>query len=255
MNGSSVTVQSRKGRQKCYPLSAPLSSALVRRKNCHVSEAPDIAAITIRQRSAFAVQHLMAVALFSRQCGEIQKIHEGRPLGPFYDEQIACVSAVIMLAVASLECNINEHLADAGSLLREIPRGAREQFCALLSNATILEKYERVLAAKDLEPFKRGESPYQDVDILIAIRNELVHFHPEWHDEQERHEKLGNFLRYRFELSPFIAEGAGVLFPQRFVSHGCTKWAVESALTFMTQFAKRIGVQSRFDKHRERIRG
>ena len=220
-----------------------------------MSESPDIAAITLRQRSAFAVQHLMAAARFSRQCGDIQKENEGKPLGPFYDEQIACVSAAIMLAVASLESNINEYLTDADSLLHEIPKSAREQFCALLSNAPILEKYERVLAVKELDPIKRGQPPYQDVDILIAIRNELVHFHPEWHDEQERHEKLGNRLRYRFELSPFIAERTGVLFPQRFVSHGCTKWAVESALTFMTQFANRIGVQSRFSKHLERMRG
>ena len=228
---------------------------LERRKDCLVSEAPDIVTITLRQRSAFAVQHLMAAVRFSRQCGEIQKENEDKSLGPFYDEQIACVSATIMLAVASLESNINEHLTDADTLFHEIPKGAREQFCALLSNAPILEKYERVLAAKELEPFKRGERPYQDVDILIAIRNELVHFHPEWHAEQERHEKLGNRLRYRFELSPFIPERTGVLFPQRFVSHGCTKWAVESALTFMTQFANKIGAQSRFPNHLERMRG
>ncbi|MGZ8226489.1 MAG: hypothetical protein ACXWT3_07630 [Methylococcaceae bacterium] len=220
-----------------------------------MSETPDIATISIRQRSAFAVQHLMAAARFSRQCGEIQEANQGSPLGAFYDEQIACVSATIMLSVASLESNINEHLVDSDNLLHEIPKGAREQFCALLSSSPIVEKYERVLTAKELEPFNRGEAPYQDVDILVAIRNELVHFHPEWHDEQERHEKLGNRLRYRFELSPFIAKEEGVLFPQRFVSHGCTKWAVESALAFMELFAEKVDAPNRFSKHRHRLHG
>lgn len=220
-----------------------------------MSEAPDTGTVTLRQRSAFAIQHLMAAARFSRQCGKIQTENAGKSLGPFYDEQIACVSATIMLSVASLESNINEHLADADTLLHEIPKHAREQFCASLSNAPILEKYERLLAAKELESFIRGESPYQDVDILIAIRNELVHFHPEWHDEQKRHQKLGDRLRYRFELNPFISEATGVLFPQRFVSHGCTKWAVKSALAFMTQFANKIGVESRFSGHLEQMCG
>lgn len=216
-------------------------------------EEPDTAVGYVRQRSAFAVQHLMAAARFSRQCGEVERVNMGQPLGAFYDEQIACVSATVMLCVASLESNINEHLADSDAVMPTIDPTARLQLCALVADRSILEKYERVLAISGLPPFDRGARPYQDVDVLIDIRNELVHFHPEWHDEQERHEKLGKRLAYRFELSPFIADGTGVLFPQRFVGHGCTKWAVESALTFMEQFASRVGVLSRFTKHRGRL--
>ena len=39
-------------------------------------------------------------------------------------------------------------------------------------------------------PYVTNESNHvaeNPTDILIAIRNELVHFHPEWHDEQDRH--------------------------------------------------------------------
>lgn len=217
-------------------------------------EQPDIMVGYARQRSAFAVQHLMAAARFSRQCGDIQRANTGKPLGSFYDEQIACVSATVMLAVASIESNINEHLADANDLFSELKIGARNEFCSLVSGLAILEKYDRVLAIKSSPPFERGKTPYQDIDILISIRNELVHFHPEWHDEQDRHKKLGQKLLYRFELSPFISEDTGaVVFPQRFVSHGCTKWAVESALAFMESFANRVGLPSRFQNHYDKL--
>lgn len=209
--------------------------------------------LALRQRSAFAVQHLMAAARFSRQCGEIERINEGSELGSFYDEQKACVSASIMLSVASLESNINEHLVDSDTLLAELPSGARKQLNDLLSRRPILEKYERVLGAKDIQPFDQGVRPYQDVDILVAVRNELVHFHPEWHDEQERHRRLGERLKDRFELSPFISEKTGVLFPQRIVSHGCTKWAVQSSLAFMECFAEKVGLPSRFEQYMDRL--
>jgi len=36
------------------------------------------AKITLRQRSNYAVQHLMAAARFSRQCGDVQENHQGQ---------------------------------------------------------------------------------------------------------------------------------------------------------------------------------
>ena len=209
--------------------------------------------LRLRMRSGFAVQHLIAAARFSRQCGEIQNAHLGQPLGPFFDEQISCVSATIMLSVASLEANINEYLSDPAGLFPGQAEQVRLQFCELIGERPLLEKCERVLAFNGRERFDRGESPYQDVDILIAVRNELVHFHPEWHDEQERHAKLGKRLMYRFPLSPFLNSETAVVFPQRFISHGCTQWAVESALAFMNEFARRLGVESRFATISDRL--
>lgn len=215
--------------------------------------APIIGKPSLMQRSAMAVQHLIAASRSSRQCREIQDVNRGLPLGPFFDDLIACVSSTVMLSVASIEANINEHIEDADKLLPELSDGARREFCDLVSQLPILKKYERVLAIKELPIFDRGVSPYQDVDILIAIRNELVHFHPEWHDRQKRHAKLGKRILYRFKLSPFITEESAVVFPTKFIGHGCTKWAVDSALTFMEQFADLVRLPSRFEPFRDRL--
>jgi hypothetical protein len=192
-------------------------------------------------------------ARFSRQCGDLQRANIERELGPFFDEQRACVSACIMLAVASIESNINERLAEPTELFPTLTTSARDEFCRLVKGLKILEKYDGVLAIRGLPPFDRGKRPYQDVSILISIRNELVHFHPEWHDEQKEHKKLGQKLSGRFELSPFIPDEAGVIFPDRFVSHGCTKWAVTAAVDFVEDFASRIDLSSRLDQFRDRL--
>jgi len=190
----------------------------------------------------------MAAARFSRQCGKVQEENIGQQLGAFYDEQISCVSAAVMLSVASMESYINELLSENQLLFPEMEEAQSEEFVELISNLSILKKYEKVIAVKGLDPFKRGEPPYQDVDILISMRNELVHFHPEWHDEQSRHERLGKKLQYRFELNPFISESSGVLFPQRIISHGCTMWAVTKSLDFMVAFTEKVGLPNKFEK-------
>lgn len=205
--------------------------------------------IVLRQRGAFAIQHLMAAARFSRQCGFVQEQNMGKNLGPFFDEQIACVSATIMLCVASIESNINEYLSDPSKLFSELNSDAQNELCSLISRLSIVDKYQKVLSSKGINIFETGAQPLQDIKILISLRNELVHFHPEWHDEQERHLKLGQKLRGKFELSPFISESSGVLFPQRIVSHGCTKWAVLKTIEFIEEFCKKLSIENKLMNH------
>lgn len=123
----------------------------------------------------------------------------------------------------------------------------------LEKESKILERYQKVMKLRGIEPFERGLEPYQSVDVLIKLRNALVHFKPEWHDEQKEHRKLGERLRGEFALNPFITEGTGVLFPQRCMSYGCAKWAVDSTLAFMKEFSERMGLKFPFDKFKDRL--
>jgi len=205
--------------------------------------------VTLRQKSAFAVQHLMAAARFSRQCGEVQNRNRNFNSGSFYDEQISCVSATVMLSVASIESYVNELLSEPDKLFPELDTNVHKEICSLLVSLSILDKYQKILSIKGISEFDRSRQPLQDVETLISLRNEFVHFQPEWHDEQERHRKLGLKLRGKFELSPFISEETGVLFPQRIVSHGCTKWAVTKSMEFMEEFTIKIGFKSKFENH------
>ncbi len=75
----------------------------------------------------------------------------------------------------------------------------------------------------------------------------MVHFKPEWHDEQQEHEKIGNRLRGKFTLSPFLDENAP-LFPMRCMTHGFAEWTVRSSLDFAQWFAQLADIPNRFEK-------
>jgi hypothetical protein len=206
----------------------------------------------LRQRSAFAVQHMMAAARFSRMCGEIEIANQHQPLGDFFDSQIGAVSATVMLATASLESNINEYLCEPDDVFPNLSGESPNALVKLLEQKSILEKYQAVLSFRGVAEYPAGEPPYQDVDALIKLRNALVHFKPEWHDEQELHRKIEGRLKGRFEINPAIGEN-GVFFPQQCMSYGCTRWAVNTSLAFMKNFSERSGLPYRFENFTSRI--
>lgn len=208
--------------------------------------------MVLRQKSAFAVQHLMAAARFSRMCGEIEIANAGKPLGSFFDEEIACVSATMMLTTASMESNINEYFSDIKASFPELTESLRESAFGLIEKKSILEKYQYALAFKGKSKIPTGEQSYQDANALIRLRNALVHFKPEWHDEQDEHKKLERQLVGKFAVNPFIGEN-GVFFPQQCISYGCTQWAVSSALRFMEKFSDLSGLPFRFDQFIDRL--
>lgn len=203
--------------------------------------------IKLRQRSAFAVQHMMAAARFSSMCGEIEHANEDQPLGDFFNRQIGAVSATVMLATAALESNINEYLCEPEQVFPNLQGQSPHRLVQLLEQKPILDKYQAVLSFRGITEYPAGEQPYQDVDALIKLRNALVHFKPEWHDEQELHRKIEGRLKGRFETNPAIGNN-GVFFPQQCMSYGCTKWAVNSSLAFMKDYSERSGLPFRFEK-------
>lgn len=207
----------------------------------------------LRQRSAFAVQHMIAAARFSRMCGEIEIANQDQALDGFFDSQIGAVSATVMLATASLESNINEYLCESEQVFSGLSRQSSHALVKLLERKSILEKYQAVLSFRGVDEYPAGKAPYQDVDAVIKLRNALVHFKPEWHDEQELHRKLAAQLKGRFKINPAIGED-GVFFPQQCMSYGCTKWVVNTTLAFMKDFSKRSGLQYRFEKFAARIK-
>jgi hypothetical protein len=90
--------------------------------------------------------------------------------------------------------------------------------------------------------------PYQRADLLIRLRNALVHFHSEWVDLKAKDagdtklEKLGRRLKAEFQPNPHISPHLPY-FPYRCLGSGCAVWAVKSARAFADNFGKRIGIK------------
>jgi hypothetical protein len=201
---------------------------------------------TAKSHMAFAVHHLMAAARFSRQCHKIEADHQGQTIDYFFNEIITCCSATIILSVASIEANINEIFFDSANFPEHTEQVVRKKFQEI-DKGQILEKYQEALRMRKVKEFEKGKDlEYQHAQVLINLRNALVHFKPEWENAQNKHEKIGDALRGKFKFSPFFSKYEPI-FPKRFISHGCCKWSVETALNLIAAFNRKAGLPNKFE--------
>ncbi len=69
---------------------------------------------------------------------------------------------------------------------------------------------------------------------LLELRNALVHFKPEWFNQQGKHSRLSNKLAARLR-SPWFPEPEP-LFPRAWASAECAKWACNSVKDLIIDF-------------------
>jgi len=203
-------------------------------------------------KSNFSGPHLSSAGLFSKRVKELEEEHKDDVFGPFFEEIRSYSMACVISSVASLEAYANEIFIDHKKYFPEIEERILIKFWELYEQKSILDKYNFVLFIKKRGEFEKGESPYQDIDALIKLRNALVHFKPEWDDEQNIHRKVTSSLSGRFEPTKFMGEHEP-LFPKRWSSSGCTKWAVESVIKFIVLFDKMADFESKIKRRAERL--
>jgi hypothetical protein len=197
-------------------------------------------------RSNLAAWHIIAAAQFARESAAIESANIGKPFGEFYQNIASCVMGSVLSSVAALEARINELFKDASTTISEqSPELNAAIWDVLEQKANILDKYDLALLLKGRSTLVKGVASYQNASALIALRNALVHFKPEWDHEDGTHKKLETRLANKFALSPFLGQG-DAFFPKRCMSHGCADWSVRTTLGFMTHFCKQAGLPDRF---------
>lgn len=144
-------------------------------------------------------------------------------------------------------CDIAPHKAELVRKMwtRNIPRTAKYG---------ILEKYDILLDLIEKQSFDKGKFPYQDANLLVEIRNELVHFEPRWYkfDTEAKTQdpinphKLESKLKGKFKPSQ-LHKTAYFLFPHYCFSSDCLYWAFNSAKCMATELAKNAGFHSFLD--------
>jgi len=200
------------------------------------------------QRSNFAVVHMMAASQFARLCYAVEEKNKGLELGSFFEEIRSYVVGTILSSVASIESNINEVFADLQDHLinhTNVETEILKEIWPLIEQRPILEKYEFALVLNKKRKMDKGVQQYNFVNILIKVRNALVHFKPEWHDAQQEHNKIGKQLQGKFEMSPFL-DSNNPIFPLRCMTHGFADWAIRSCLDFAEWFAKESEFPNRY---------
>lgn len=119
--------------------------------------------------------------------------------------------------------------------------------------ARTLEKYETALRMAGAAGFDRGVQPYQDVALLIRLRNALIHFEPQSHHEGENEPTQFEVrMSGKFPLNPLAAPPINPLgkdplqpfLPDKCLGYGCAMWALKSSVAFTEEFFSRMGLKT-----------
>lgn len=225
--------------------------------------------MSISQRTYFSICHIQSAAFLARCAGKIERENADveKPRAQHSTILIkhrAYVVGSILSATCFLEAQINEFFADAndrraeqllgltastmatmGTLWRHgIPRTARHG---------ILEKYQLLLALAEVPTFDTGAPPFQDVHLLVLLRNDLVHYEPHWisadtgeDSAQDGRHQIEKMLHSKFPPNPLAGAG-NPFYPDKCLGHGCAAWAVASCLALSDEFASRLSIQASYD--------
>ncbi len=218
--------------------------------------------ISIEFRHYLSVAHLSAAALFASQCRALEATAGTTPFdSPERRQHNALAVATVLMSAAFLEATVNELFADCAEApprprvnaiaskgllgrmwMREVPRTAAY---------SILEKYEIALELNASPSMDRGAWPYQDVKLLIELRNALIHFEPETIAVSEgtqplRVHKFEKRLKGKFEENPLTGPG-NPFYPDKLLGAGCAEWSVRSAVAFADDFFEKLGIDATYE--------
>jgi hypothetical protein len=172
----------------------------------------------------------------------------------------AYVTSCIFLSVAFLEATINELIfgVSIGSNPWDEGNIDKDKYETLKNIGTIegtknlstLDKYQIVLSVLGSKLFSTGKSPYQNVRLLIRLRNNLIHFEPEHiyltpKNKEEEH-KLQRSLIKKFPPNPIAEYMKRHYYPDILLGYGCAKWSVNSCIEFVKEFNSRINLTARY---------
>ncbi|MCX6355103.1 MAG: hypothetical protein NTZ78_09405 [Candidatus Aureabacteria bacterium] len=209
-----------------------------------------------------SIQLIRSATLFAQKALEIESecLRKKEGKNEKNSEHASYVIGSIITATASLEANINEIFCDAArlghgklnKLTSDLMRKMWKHGIPRTSSFTILEKYEIALNLSNKDDFDHGKFPYQDVHLLIKIRNALMHYEPvpELIGEKSREKVKGiarceEAFRGRFDFNPLTGIG-NPFFPDKCLGFGCAEWAVKSCIAFVDDFSSRMGIESKF---------
>jgi hypothetical protein len=167
-----------------------------------------------------------------------------------------------------MEATINEFFCDIADNVRFpqniIDDRARNNIQAwwnpkIKRRTRMLDKYQKALAFTDKGCFYEGKSPFQDINLLIQIRNELTHHQPETvflvseHDPKKiSTQDFQVKTKEKFATNPLML-GLCAFFPHKCLSHGCAEWAVENSIKFADEFFNKIGTKVPYEHVRGKL--
>lgn len=223
--------------------------------------------LRIATRTYFSIQHIQSAALFARQCRAVEEdwSKTGDTNG-LYTPLAAYAIGAVFNATAFLEAVINELFADSVENQEGHVKGLEAETLALLAHMwtldipkragyPILMKFQVALSLARKPMFNLGSPPFQAANILVQLRNNLIHYEPAWVVETDTRApetvatpQLVRNLTDKFAPSPLPMSSL-----LKFLGHGCAQWAVQSSLALADDFFLRMGLKAPYDHVRDAL--
>ncbi|MEX0771040.1 MAG: hypothetical protein WD035_09925 [Balneolaceae bacterium] len=213
------------------------------------------------------VDHLLAAVMFAKKCDELEKRHkdDSKVDTVIRSEHRSYAISTIILTVAFLEATINDFFAGISNTLKNYETIADERILdeikTLWNNKGIerqnmLYKYEQAFSILQITSFDKSKEPCQDVILLIDLRDELVHFKPEWilfgNQFGANEHKMAQRLRGKFNPNTLLPDSMP-FYPDRCLGSSCTRWAIKSSVAFTDFFYQEIGLDAPYEKYRDQF--
>jgi hypothetical protein len=209
----------------------------------------EVTSPTVMMRVYFSSYHLWAAQHFARCAEEIE--NEPGETPRFDIKHRANVTGAVLSATAFVEAAVNELFKDVvdghESYISVVDDGSRKLIKAFWelteernrSPFSILDKYQIVLTFCREEQFPAGAQPYQDADLAIKLRNELMHYKPESYGGETQH-KFFKQLPTKFADNPLMAGSGNPYFPDKCLGSPCAKWVIQAAQALADTFFERL---------------
>ncbi len=186
-------------------------------------------------RFYYSHYHIKAAAFFARQSAQLEREHgqNDAPGSEIVTQHRAYVTGCIFSVASFLEAQINEIFTDAADDQRDKIHKLGDRIYLFAEmwklgiprtpSYSILEKYEIALALAEKEPLDHGGVVYQDVKLVIRLRNALIHYEPvSSTSTAESSQRLEQKFQSKFLLNPLTSRKTP-FFPERCLGHGCAK--------------------------------
>ncbi len=202
----------------------------------------------LQLKTGFAASHLLAAADAARNAHTIEQAKTGQPSGEWFSAMLRFVPVSIVMAGAALEASANELLTDILDGSARVPlSGSRRKLLTELKeerSGNSTGKYEKLALIMDIEP-DLGTEPWYNATLLVAFRNEFMHFKPTIYvDGAEDERAVVKKLATKFSVSSAY-KAQKVQFPYSFMTYECAKWAVRTVLVFSAYISKLVNVQDK----------
>jgi hypothetical protein len=204
---------------------------------------------TMDVRSSFTATFVCASAGFARRAAELEAAHSDSIDDATRIEHRGLVVAAVTQSVAALEAESWEitsygpghHLGSNGIDTQAL--NFLQPLADIIDGESVLDRYWTILHLLCKTPLDRGAQPWQDADLLVRLRNELIHYKSKWGQEMEKQKLFKSLKQLRHACPPFVKGGVN-FFPHECLSAACARWAVRSAAAFLDAVYDRLGIPS-----------